>query len=90
MATTPLPVPFRFSQGSLQAYVDCPRRFQLRYLLMQPWPALITDSPLDFERYLQRAADLHRLAHQYYLGIPPEQLTESIADLELGRWWQTW
>lgn len=88
MANTPLPAPFRFSQASLQAYVDCPRRFQLRYVLMQPWPALITDSPNDFERYRQRAADLHRLAHQYSLGIAPERLTEAIDDEGLGHWWQ--
>ena len=29
-----------FSQGSLQDYTQCPRRFQLRFLLNQPWPAL--------------------------------------------------
>lgn len=94
MANTPLPETFRFSQGSLQDYVDCARRFQLRYVLMQPWPALITDSPHDFERYLQRAADLHRLAHQYHLGMDPGRLAETIDDApgtggeELRRWWQ--
>ncbi len=89
MATRSLPAPFRFSQGNLQDYVDCPRRFQLRHVLMQPWPALITDSPHEFERHLQRAADLHRLAHQCYLGVAPERLAETIDDAELGRWWQT-
>jgi hypothetical protein len=93
MAQNPLPEPFRFSQASLQDYVDCARRFQLRYLLMQPWPALITDSPREFERYLERAADLHRLAHQYHLGvlsdIKPERLAELIDDAELRNWWQT-
>ena len=95
MTATPLPETFRFSQGSLQDYVDCARRFQLRYVLMQPWPALITDAPHDFERYLQRAADFHRLAHQYHLGIDPGRLAGTIDDdpgtggQELRRWWQT-
>lgn len=96
MGDTPLPDTFRFSQGSLQDYVDCARRFQLRYVIMQPWPALITDSPHDFERYVQRAADFHRLAHQYHLGIDPGRLAETIHDdapenggNELRRWWHT-
>jgi hypothetical protein len=93
MANTPLPTTFRFSQGSLQDYVDCQRRFQLRYVLMQPWPALISDSPHAFEQHMQRAADLHRLAHQYHLGdkagVEAGRLEETIADAELLRWWQT-
>jgi len=85
----PLPETFQFSQSLLQDYVDCPRRFQLRYVLMQPWPALITESPAEFEQHLQRGADLHRLAHQHTLGIDPERLTAAIHDATLARWWQT-
>jgi CRISPR/Cas system-associated exonuclease Cas4 (RecB family) len=93
MANTALPPTFRFSQGSLQDYVDCQRRFQLRYALMQPWPALVTDSPGAYEQHVRRAADLHRLAHQYHLegeaAIDPERLSETIDDAELLGWWQT-
>lgn len=84
-----LPDTFQFSQASLQDYVDCPRRFQLRCVLMQPWPALITDSPVAFEQHVQRGADFHRLAHQHSLGIEPERLSETIHDKTLSRWWQT-
>jgi hypothetical protein len=35
-----LPYSFHFTQSSLQDYLDCPRRFQLRYVLDQPWPAV--------------------------------------------------
>ena len=35
-----LPDDFHFSQGSLQDYVDCQRRFQLRYLMKLAWPAV--------------------------------------------------
>ena len=31
--------PFDFSQASLQDYIDCARRFQLRYLQQLHWPA---------------------------------------------------
>jgi CRISPR/Cas system-associated exonuclease Cas4 (RecB family) len=82
-----LPRSFQFSQNSLQDYEDCPRRFQLRYLLMQPWPALITDQPAKAERHRERAAALHRLAHQAALGIDPAQLQASIQDAVLADWW---
>jgi CRISPR/Cas system-associated exonuclease Cas4 (RecB family) len=84
-----LPGTFQFSQSSLQDYVDCPRRFQLRYVLMQPWPALITGDPRKFEQHMQRGAELHHLAHQHALGIDPGRLEATIHDETLARWWQT-
>jgi len=85
-----LPETFRFSQGSLQDYVDCPRRFQLRYLLMQPWPALITEPALEAERHVRRGADLHHLAHQHALDLDAERLAATIHDEVLTRWWHTY
>ncbi len=84
-----LPDTFQFTQGNLQDYVDCKRRFQLRYVLMQPWPALITDQPDQLELHMQRGAALHRLAHQHARGIDPQRLAETIHDDTLARWWQT-
>ncbi len=77
-------------QRGLQDYVDCPRRFQLRYVLMQPWPALITETPAETEQHLERGADFHRLAHQHALGLDPQYLAATIHDEELARWWQTY
>ncbi len=85
-----LPAAFQFSQASLQDYVDCARRFQLRHLLMQPWPALITDTPVEAEQHQQRGADFHRLAHQHALGLDPDHLAATIHDEMLARWWQTY
>jgi hypothetical protein len=87
---SPLPETFRFSQQSLQDYVDCARRFQLRYVLMQPWPALITGSPLEYEELLQRSAAFHLLAQQHTLGLDPGELGARIEDPELASWWQTY
>jgi CRISPR/Cas system-associated exonuclease Cas4 (RecB family) len=84
----PLPETFRFSQASLQDYVDCPRRFQLRCVLMQPWPALITQPAMEAEMHMQRGRDFHRLAHQHTLGLEPERLAATIHDAILARWWQ--
>jgi len=80
-----------FSQGSLQAYSDCPRRYQLRYLLTQPWPAILTTSPREVELHMQRGADFHHLMHQHYAGVAPSQLADTIeGDHILRRWWETY
>ena len=85
----PLPETFRFTQQSLQDYVECQRRFQLRHLLMQPWPALVTGAPGEYERMVERGADLHRLAHQHALGFDVERIEATIDDDELRAWWRT-
>ena len=85
----PLPPTFQFSQASLQDYVDCPRRFQLRYVLMQPWPALVVDGPQEAERHMQRGRDFHRLVQQYELGLEPDSLEATIHGPLLLGWWRT-
>jgi len=85
-----LPEPFQFSQGSLQDYLECQRRFQLRHLLMQPWPALVTEPALEAERHMQRGADLHHLARQHTLGLDVERLEATIHDEVLARWWHAY
>jgi CRISPR/Cas system-associated exonuclease Cas4 (RecB family) len=84
-----IPNDFQFSQGSLQDYVDCKRRFQLRFVLMQPWPALVAEPAEEAERHLQRGTSFHRLAHQLALGLDHAQLSATIHDPTLARWWQT-
>jgi CRISPR/Cas system-associated exonuclease Cas4 (RecB family) len=82
-----LPEGFIFSQGSLQDFVDCRRRFQLRYLRRLAWPALETEPALEAERYLQQGALFHRILQQYWLGVPVERLSPAVAGEDLGRWW---
>lgn len=79
---------FQFSQASLQDYIDCPRRFQLRYLQEVAWPAPQVDSMLEQERHLQRGQAFHRMVQQYLLGIPDGKISRTIgADEDLARWW---
>jgi hypothetical protein len=85
-----LPTDFQFSQGSLQDYVDCPRRFQLRYIQRLAWPAVEAGPPLENERHLQQGAAFHRLVHQHVLGLSPERLSSTIADEDLSRWWHNY
>ena len=89
-----LPANFQFSQGSLQAYVDCPRRFQLRYLLRRAWPAIAVEPALENELHVQQGAAFHRLVHQHILGLPPERLSRMVTDTDRGtvphRWWHNY
>jgi hypothetical protein len=84
----PLPIDFTFSQQSLQTYRDCPRRFQLRYLLKLAWPALQSEPVLEQERRMQLGKDFHTMAQQLLLGLPAERISESASDLELLAWWE--
>jgi predicted RecB family nuclease len=84
-----LPADFLFSQASLQDYVDCPRRFQLRYLLRVAWPTPLAVPILESERRMQRGVDFHRLLHQHALGLSVDLLTASLNDPELRGWWET-
>ena len=79
---------FVFSQGSLQAYADCPRLFQLRYLQRVPWPAPEVEPNLENERTLRLGSVFHKLVQQFLIGIPAERL-EGISnqDPQLSKWW---
>lgn len=84
-----LPPSFTFSQSSLQDYVDCQRRFLLRYLLRLAWPALQSEPVLESERRMLLGQRFHRLAQQYWLGVPAERLEAMIQEDELRLWWQS-
>jgi hypothetical protein len=85
-----LPKTFQFSATSLQDYVDCHRRFQLRYLLQVAWPAPEAEPIDERERRGQLARDFHQLVHQHLLGLPAELLSASVHDPDLERWWQAY
>jgi CRISPR/Cas system-associated exonuclease Cas4 (RecB family) len=85
-----LPNDFQFSQSSLQDYVDCPRRFQLRYILQQPWPAVESEPLLEHERYIELGRRFHQLTEQHVAGLPLETLTATVTEPELARWWQNY
>ncbi len=81
---------FIFTQGKLQDYLDCPRRFELKYLRRQRWPAAEVKDMRAFERHLEQGNAFHRLVQQALLGIPPETLQAHIADGEVANWFDTW
>ena len=86
----PLPANFRFSQASLADYLDCPRRFQLRYLLEQAWPAVESEPLLERERLAELGRRFHKLIQQHVEGLSAETLAASLGEPELARWWQSY
>ena len=90
-----LPPGFQFSQRSLQDYVDCQRRFQLRYLEQLVWPAVESEPLIEHESQMQAGADFHRLVQRYLVGIPAERLSAMLASSgsstsDLQRWWENY
>jgi hypothetical protein len=88
-----LPAGFQFSQRSLQDYVECQRRFLLRYIEQISWPAIESEPLREHESHLQAGSDFHRLVQRYLIGIPKERLSASLASSiggndNLQRWWE--
>lgn len=87
-----LPNDFQFSQSSLQDFVDCARRFQLRYVLQRKWPAVEADPVQEYERHMRLGAIFHKMIQQHLMGVPAERLTASTnaadgGDELLRVWW---
>lgn len=81
--STAFPPVFQYSQDNLQDYIECARRFQLRYLLRQQWPAPLAEPLQDAETEIRLGDEFHRLVERHYLGLdvmPPPGL--------LSEWWR--
>lgn len=86
-----LPEDFVFSQSSLQDFVDCARRFDLRYLQNIRYPSVEAQPVLEHEEHMRQGAQFHRMVHQHLVGVPDDVLTESLAENEtLSAWWDSY
>jgi hypothetical protein len=74
----------------LQDYADCPRRFQLRYLLQLAWPALAAEPADEYEAQTRDGETFHRLAQQHTLGIIPWQDQPQLDADPLAEWWRAY
>jgi CRISPR/Cas system-associated exonuclease Cas4 (RecB family) len=81
------PQDFQFSQHNLQDYVDCPRRFELRYLQKLKWPALQSEPVMEMEHRAELGRRFHEMVHQFHLGMPEDQISDQAKDVELASWW---
>jgi CRISPR/Cas system-associated exonuclease Cas4 (RecB family) len=82
----PLSPDFRFSQSSLQDYVDCLRRFQLRYILELAWPAVAAEPADEYEAMVRDGEAFHRLVQQHVLGIVSDDVVLEPGS-NLASWW---
>lgn len=83
-----LPHWFQFSAHSLQDYYDCPRRFQLRYVLDQRWPAAPAEPVEEYERLSEQGREFHLLVQRHIAGIPEDRLRPQRPPLV--DWWDAY
>ncbi len=83
-----LPPDFSFSQNNLQDFIECPRRFELRYVLRQPWPAIQSQPVLEHEQHLRRGEVFHQMVQQHQIGLPVEKISAQAYDQNLLGWWE--
>jgi CRISPR/Cas system-associated exonuclease Cas4 (RecB family) len=82
-----LPDHFSFNQQNLQDYLDCSRRFYLRHILRQDWPAIESEPVKEQEALILLGEQFHRMVQQLFAGIPQDIIEGSINDLDLLNWW---
>lgn len=85
-----IPANFVFSQNNLQDYVDCPRRFELRYLEKLAWPAIRSEPILAVERHMLLGERFHRMIQQHQSGLSAELVGATASEPELIDWWQAY
>lgn len=81
-----LPPAFQFSASSLQDFMECARRFQLRYLMAQDWPSPAAEPLAEAEEVYEAGRRFHLLMQRYWLGLP---ITRAHIDPALLPWWDT-
>lgn len=85
-----LPDNFLFSQGNLQDYIDCKKRFKLRYLWQLSWPAITSEPVSEYEKLLRKGQSFHHIIHQHLVGIPIKKLEAMVNHLDLSEWWENY
>ncbi len=90
LSKTDLPDDFQFSASALQDFVDCPRRFYLKYIKELRYAAPPSEPLRAFEQQAERGARFHRLAHQHQIGIPARALAATLHDDVIAAWWESY
>lgn len=84
-----LPEDFQFSQGSLQDFQDCPRRFLLSHIEGRPYPAPEAEPIRVNELRKERGVRFHELLCQEHSGVPREAIArQAEGDEKLEVWWE--
>jgi PD-(D/E)XK nuclease superfamily len=75
-----LPANFAFSQSSLQAYADCPRRFWLAFVEQLPWPAVEASPVQEVEEWVRLGSTFHLLVQRAEVGLDADLLAAGLAE----------
>jgi len=78
-----------FSQGSLQDYLECPRRFELGFLKDTPWPAPQSSPLSSYEKLTETGNQFHLMCHQFFSGIDPDLIAKTAFNSDLLDLWQS-
>ncbi len=84
-------LPVFVSQSALQSFLVCKKRYQLRYLQQVQWPAEQFAPLVESEKRIKAGEFFHKLAHQYFLGLPAEILEAQARQYghpQMLVWWQ--
>lgn len=79
---------FIFTQNNLQSYLDCPRQFELRFLLKQECPPASTTAQAASRHFAELGTQFHELVHRHLIGIPVEDTLNHYNDPQIQTWWQ--
>jgi hypothetical protein len=79
---------FLFTQNNLQTYLDCPRQFELRYLLKQECPPISTTAQATSRKFTALGSQFHQLVHRHFIGLPIDEYIDQQVDPQVLAWWK--
>ncbi len=79
---------FDYSQNKLHDYLECQRRYELRYLLQRIWPAVQSEPVLALEEQIKNGKIFHLMAQQFFCGINQENISLQIENEKISSWWK--
>jgi len=77
----------QLSQGNLQDFSECPRRFQLKVIDNISWPAAYSEPLSQLEKATDIGNKFHQLCHQLFTGIDKDSLSHTLSNPDLKIMW---
>ncbi|MDO9546425.1 MAG: PD-(D/E)XK nuclease family protein [Pelolinea sp.] len=78
-----------FSAANIQDYLDCERRYELKYILEQSWPAISSEPVIEIEDNIRKGNKFHYLIYQFFSDVPENALIPSIEEKEIEEWFNS-
>lgn len=78
-----------YSASNLQTFLECQRKFELKYLQKQIWPAIQTEPVLQIEEHIKNGNQFHLMTQQFFTGISPDEILSQTDNQILKDWWKS-